>query len=425
MFAALGLSLAASGTGAALFWKKEQKHRGRMSSLDYNIHVNGIRGKSTVTRMLGQMLRECGVQTISKTTGTYACVIDTEAGEHPIQRKGPANINEQYKFLAQWLTPEVNGLVVECMVVRPKYQNICQHTILRSPVTVLTNVRLDHQEEMGDTLEEIAASLCNTVPQGGTLITAERNPDVLEVLERETAARDARLIVAEKTTLSESLPEQFSYIQFEENVAVCLAVAEHLGLNMNQAIKGLLAAEPDPGTTKITTIAHPSGRTIYWVPMFAVNDWESTVNVFRELSAKKLPPECAKVLAVNNRADRTDRATMYNDLIAQDLIGDCDRVALYGDLQAAVRKALVEKGVEESVVVATDEMDQTDGAQLLSAAVEGLPADQQSVAIFGLANIHTEAVTSMRSHVDSLAESRCPDALENTELHRELQSVAS
>ncbi|MDN6259239.1 MAG: poly-gamma-glutamate synthase PgsB, partial [Corynebacterium sp.] len=74
-----------------------------MGGLDINVHVNGIRGKSTVTRMIGGVLRESGKTTISKTTGTYACVIDSQAGERPIKRTGPANINEQYRFLAEWL----------------------------------------------------------------------------------------------------------------------------------------------------------------------------------------------------------------------------------------------------------------------------------------------------------------------------------
>ncbi|MDN6259487.1 MAG: poly-gamma-glutamate synthase PgsB, partial [Corynebacterium sp.] len=183
-----------------------------MDSLDINVHVNGIRGKSTVTRMIGGVLREAGKTTISKTTGTYACVIDSQAGEHPIKRTGPANINEQYRFLAEWIDgadDPVEALVVECMAVKPKYQSLCQDVILRSPITVLTNVRLDHQEDMGDTLEEIAASLCSTVPQGGLVITGERDPKLVRLIRRHCEDRGSRLIVAQESELSRSRCSRF------------------------------------------------------------------------------------------------------------------------------------------------------------------------------------------------------------------------
>ncbi|WP_235933465.1 hypothetical protein [Corynebacterium qintianiae] len=92
--------LAATGVSAALamegFRRRESRHTATLDTLDVNVHVNGIRGKSTVTRMIGGMLRAQGFTTIAKTTGTYACVIDHEGTEHPIKRVGPPNINEQY-----------------------------------------------------------------------------------------------------------------------------------------------------------------------------------------------------------------------------------------------------------------------------------------------------------------------------------------
>ena len=281
MLTALAMAGGFAATGLGILNSKEKAHLERMDSLSYNIHVNGIRGKSTVTRMLGGMLREAGIPTIAKTTGTYACVIDTEAGEHPIRRTGPANINEQYKFIAQWIDGTPEALVAECMAVKPRYQQICQHAILRSPICVITNVRLDHQEEMGDTLEEIAESLCSTVPDNGIVVTSERKPEIVEVLRQQAEARNSRLIVCEKTDLSESLVKRFNYHQFEENIAIALTIAELLDLDMDAAIRGMIKANPDPGTTQVTEVVAADESSLFWVPMFAINDWESTTKVFR------------------------------------------------------------------------------------------------------------------------------------------------
>lgn len=393
--------LTSAGT-MSFFANKEKKHTARMESLDYNIHVNGIRGKSTITRMLGGVLRHAGVNTIVKTTGTYACVIASDASEHPIQRKGPANINEQYQFLEEWLTPETKGLVVECMAVKPKYQNMCQHQILRSPLTVITNVRIDHQDEMGDTLEEIAVSLCNTIPQNGTVITGERNPEIVKVMEREAEKYNARIIVAPRTELSASLVDKFSYHQFEENVAVALTVAEFLGLDIDAAITGMISAEPDPGTVQITELKRDQGNSVYWANMLAINDWESTTKVYRDLSEEKMGEDTRRVIALNNRKDRTDRAMMFVNLVAEDLAGEFDRIVLYGDLQDAVEKSLVDRGIDESLIQTTEEIEDEDGRALLNCATEGF--EGEDVAVFGMVNIHTVPVTSVRRHVSALVE---------------------
>ncbi|MFM9379064.1 poly-gamma-glutamate synthase PgsB [Gordonia sp. VNK21] len=398
-FTALAGASALIGMGA--FSRRETAHRARTAGLDVNIHVNGIRGKSTVTRMIGGVLREAGVHTIAKTTGTYACVIDTDGGEHPIRRTGPANINEQYRFVRDWIDDDVTALVVECMAVKPKLQKICQDQILRSPIGVITNVRLDHQDELGETLEEIAASLCNTVPENGTVVTSERDPALVEIIRTHCEARGSRLIVAEASIDSRELLERFDYRQFEENVAVVLEVARLLNIDQQVAVRGMLGAHPDPGTTRIATVSDGTGADLHWVPMFAINDWQSTLQVFDTVVTENLPSGSRTVIALNNRADRTDRAAMFIDLVSTELADRIDRVVLYGDIQEAVRRKLIARGLPASTIVTTDDVDQDDGRALLARAREGFAAGDE-VALLGMVNIHTPQVRAMERYVSAV-----------------------
>ena len=64
-------------------------HQKRIYSIPIRIHVNGTRGKSSVTRLIGSALREGGIQTISKVTGTYPRLIlenGCEVGIYPKSR---------------------------------------------------------------------------------------------------------------------------------------------------------------------------------------------------------------------------------------------------------------------------------------------------------------------------------------------------
>ena len=51
-------------------------HRLSLAQLPIRIHVNGSRGKSSVTRLIAAGLRAGGLKTLAKTTGTAPLIID-------------------------------------------------------------------------------------------------------------------------------------------------------------------------------------------------------------------------------------------------------------------------------------------------------------------------------------------------------------
>src|SRR5699024_8099220 len=75
-------------------WQAHQKH---VDSFPIRVNINGIRGKSTVTRLVTAIIQEAGYKTIGKTTGTSARMMFwNQTKEEPITRRaeGP-NISEQ------------------------------------------------------------------------------------------------------------------------------------------------------------------------------------------------------------------------------------------------------------------------------------------------------------------------------------------
>lgn len=105
--------------------------------LPHIIHVNGTRGKSTVSRLIAAGLRAGGISVFCKTTGTDPMVIDVDGREQPIHRRGPANIKEQIRILRQAAEQGAQVLVVECMAVRPELQQAAQSSILKADIGVI------------------------------------------------------------------------------------------------------------------------------------------------------------------------------------------------------------------------------------------------------------------------------------------------
>lgn len=120
----IGLAVLAIIVGVlALRWRGATRaHHARLDQLEVRIHVNGIRGKSTVTRLLGGVLREGGYRTVAKTTGSAARVIGPDGVEAPIPRRGAPTIYEQVDVVKEHVGQEIDALVIECMAVRPAYQ---------------------------------------------------------------------------------------------------------------------------------------------------------------------------------------------------------------------------------------------------------------------------------------------------------------
>jgi dihydrofolate synthase/folylpolyglutamate synthase len=71
--------------------------------------------------------------------------------------------------------------------------------------SVITNIALDHQQWLGDTLEKIAAEKAGIIKPGVPVITAEEGPEALAVIEKIAREKNASLInVGQASSLSPS-----------------------------------------------------------------------------------------------------------------------------------------------------------------------------------------------------------------------------
>ncbi|MEO5986802.1 MAG: poly-gamma-glutamate synthase PgsB [Candidatus Limnocylindria bacterium] len=361
-------------------------HRRRMDQLAVRVHVNGIRGKSTVTRLVAAILRDGGFVTVAKTTGSAARVIGPDGSETAIPRRGAATILEQVDVVAEHVVGQVDALVVECMAVRPLYQQYAEDHLVRSDITIITNVRMDHQEEMGETLEEIADSLSLTIPRGGVLITAEERTDLRERLARNAAQRGSDMVYADPASVDGLEMADFEHLEFRENVAIGLEVARQLGMNRDMAIRAMRKAVPDVGAVRLHRYAVGS-KQVLWIPLFAVNDRESLLLSFDQLEPRFVPG--ATVIAVvNNRADRGRRAELFARVIALDLGERVDQVITFGAYEDQVTRQMVALGFPSERITNLGDSTRPGLGQIL-AGIERLTSGDEAVLI-GMANIHTD-----------------------------------
>lgn len=274
----------------------------------YVIHVNGIRGKSTTSRLIDAGLRNNGFKVFTKITGTSPRIINTLGEEKEINRKGKANIKEQIKAI-KWANREkADILILECMAVNPILQYICENNILKADITVITNVREDHLDEMGNTLDSIAKSLANTLPSNGAFFTADKSYfNFFSVLCKNKNTQ---------AFLSSSNNPSFSSIDFPENVGLALEVCKYIGINPTKALEQMKNYRRDPGRLKILNYINHQKKKLYFLNALAANDPNSSELIINKLTSLSLW-KLKKYLLINNRKDRVSRWEQYIPFVSR------------------------------------------------------------------------------------------------------------
>lgn len=283
---------------------EKRKHLKQVKKIPMRINVNGIRGKSTITRMITAMLKYHGVKVVGKTTGSAARMLYWNADEEPIDRKPEgANIKEQLGVISRAADMGAEALVCECMAVKPELQKIYQEEMIQAPIGVIVNVLPDHIDEMGPTLDEIALAFTVTIPYNGILVLG--SSDYTEYFSKIAAERNTKVFVADESKIPEGYLDKFNYAVFPNNVAVPLALAEALGIDREEALAGILTAPPDPGIATVNPIGDPANKD-FFVNGFAANDPVSTLQIWDYVKHRGCPEDNLIVLA-NCRGDRGDR----------------------------------------------------------------------------------------------------------------------
>ena len=280
-----------------------------VEKIPIKVNINGIRGKSTVTRLITSILTEAGYKTVGKTTGTAARMIYWFQDDEDIIVRQPqgANIGEQLKVLQKAADLNAEALVCECMAVNPDYQKVFQFRMLEANIVVIVNVLEDHLDVMGPTLDQIAQAFGATIPYNGFLITIDcAYTNYFKQIAKE---RNTKVIIADNSKITDEYLAKFDYMIFPDNASLALAVGEALGIDEETCFKGMLNAHPDPGAMRITRIGDENLNCTF-VNGFAANDPQSTVNIWERVKELEYNTE-DPIVIMNCREDRVDRTEIF------------------------------------------------------------------------------------------------------------------
>ncbi len=304
------------------------------------IAVTGTRGKSSVVRMLASILREDGRDVLAKTTGSEAQFIYPDGTVQDVPRRGIVSILEQKDLLKKAARLHVDCLVVEIMSIRPENHFVESQQILHPDIVVVTNVRRDHVDAMGETEGEIARVLWNTIPASSSAYVLEQYLPLFDPLIL-TGPRPGT--VAVRRGNADPLMAMLGGLQrmeFGENLDLVATICRSLGIADRIVALGILKAQSDIGKFGIWS-SKIGGKRIYFVNAFAANDPESTLELImktRELLGSKI----SKFTGVLNlRGDRPDRTLQWIEALNDGMSARFERIYALGGHATVVKRRVV------------------------------------------------------------------------------------
>ena len=350
-----------------------RSHQLVLSNIPVRIHVNGTRGKSSVTRLIAAGLRAGGKRTFAKTTGTAPRVIDAEGIDRIIHRLRSPSIGEQVRLLKYFSAEKPDVVVMECMAVQPQYQWISEHQMVKSDIGVITNARPDHLDEMGPTDVDVVRSLCNSVPIDGTLITAEEK--YKNILEEVAEQNGSEFLHSDEGSITDSELNKFSYIEHPQNIAIALDVCKKMGIKRDVALTGMHSVKPDLGALIVWKLKGENG-SLQFVNGMAANDPVSTLQIWKFV-IDRYPTTSGSAVFFNSRDDRPLRTNQMLELTFEEI--KPEHFIIRGDKIASKVNRLIHHSPETKVQI----FPLDDKIDSVSKSILDLPED---ILVFAIGN---------------------------------------
>ncbi|TGM98599.1 poly-gamma-glutamate synthase PgsB [Leptospira dzoumogneensis] len=353
-------------------------HISKRNKIPVRIHVNGTRGKSSVTRLIASGLKEGGFSVLAKTTGTIPRLILPDGSEKNIIRYGAPNILEQKFAIQEAVKLGADIIVLECMALVPFNQKVSEEKLIRATHAVVTNVREDHLEIMGPEKKDVALALSGSIPEAKILFTSEKEfyPFFQEICKR----KNTEIIPTRLEKYSDlDYMQGFAYYEHPENVVLALEVCGSLGVKPEIAIRGMWSHSPDLGATFF--VEYDLGtKTVAFANGFAANDPRSAASIW-ENAILEFPEYKYKVALVNCRKDRPERSEQMAKEILSWKKNPADLILIAGEETEVFKKTCSKFNLGNSKL---EDLKYLNVKEILGFFERSLPADP---VIVGLGNI--------------------------------------
>ncbi len=274
------------------------------------ITVTGTRGKSSIVRLLASVLRESGRKVLAKTTGSQAQYVLPDGAICDVPRRGMVSILEQKSTLSKAASLGVDCLVVEIMSVHPANHLVESQKILKPDTVLLTNVRRDHTDAMGESEEEIARVLGLDFSPGAEIILPGEYQESMRLAVPSASEVHIQPSLAGAANSLSADQQRYGRAVLSGNYDLVTTAARKMGIPDEVILRGMNQAMYDIGEFKIWKYK-VDGKEIFVVNAFAANDPISTKQLLDSTRSALSGVASSFTGLLHLRSDRADRTLQW------------------------------------------------------------------------------------------------------------------
>lgn len=342
-----------------------------LNTIPLRIHINGTRGKSTTTELITALLQSANYRTLGKITGVIPTIILPSGEKKIIKRYGEPRLIEQLKMIRLGKKLNVKALVLECMSVTPEYQKLETLTI-KPNIYVITNIRYDHAEQMGNRIDNMVDAIGDSVPHNSIVVTSE-NDYILQIKEKAYKKNSEVITVKDENLYKEVY---YSHGVHPSCIAIALKIGEIIGLDKNFSIDQLkkYIYNFKPLMKKIQI----NNKNIFFINGFSINDvhsadeclktWQEKTGIFNNIN-----------IILNTRNDRPLRTLEFVKWILN--LKGIDHIFLSGSHKHFAKSKLINNHFNKSKIILLNKKLLTDFNEFLKYF------EKENQIAFGVGNI--------------------------------------
>lgn len=295
------------------------------------VHINGTRGKSTITKYIYAGLKENGFKVMGKVTGEIPTLLLPDGTSKTIKRRGSARVQEQFNIIRKAHRKNVDALVLECMSIDPILQKL-ESFVFNPHIYIISNIRDDHREKMGSTLDEQVQSICSAIPSNSKVIACESS--YMDTIKKIALKHKSEFV--EAINLYDEEKKRIPQNAHEINIRLALTACIESGISREIAFEGILK-QVDTIESPIYSIPHANHKQ-YFLNAFSVNDIPSVRDYLKHWT-NELNITDKMVVVFNTRSDRPLRTDLFIEWINSNH-ENIDTVILVGDHKIRANRLL-------------------------------------------------------------------------------------
>ena len=198
------------------------------------------------------------------------------------------------------------------MSLQPENHYVESRQIFKPNIVIITNIRRDHTDTVGESLEEIAEVFCLDIPSNAKVFLHEN--EYREVFQKTADEMGSTLNLVQDSISSEILKmdPDLKISGFQEDLDIIYSAGKVLNISDEQILKGIRKTKQDIGMLKIWKFKSETGeKSNYFVNCFAANDPESTFQAVSSVQKILKHESQKKIGLLNLREDKTDRTLQW------------------------------------------------------------------------------------------------------------------